>query len=81
MPAVAAKPPGRLLRMLLLSSAALTASASAVVVDVSGNLSTDFNSVVGVGNSARLTANTKASWQGGTFAQNVDLNTSVFTID
>ncbi len=69
--------------MLLLGAALLAAvtSASAAVTDLSGTLTQALDTVVGAGNSGRLTANTKVYFGGTTAASNVDLNSYQFTIN
>jgi len=63
-------------RLFLLGAAALAAatSAPAAVTDISGSLTQVLDTVVGTGNSGRLTANTQTMWYGTTSSSNVDLN-------
>jgi hypothetical protein len=69
-------------RLFLLGAAlAATATAPAAVTDISGNLASTLDTVVGAGNSARLTANATAYYGGTTAASNVDLNNFQFTIN
>jgi lysophospholipase L1-like esterase len=65
----------------LLCVAVLTASASAAVVDINGDLTVPLQTVVGAGNSARLVGPTKTIWNGTNNSVNVDLNGFDFTID
>ena len=72
---------GMVRRLLLLGIAALAATASAAVTDLSGNLTVVLDSAVGAGNSGRLTADTKSHWGGTTASSSVDLNGFQFTIN
>ena len=72
---------GMVRRLLLLGIAALAATASAAVTDLSGNLTVVLDSAVGAGNSGRLTADTKSHWGGTTASSNLDLNNYQFTIN
>lgn len=67
--------------LTLLSAAALTASASAAVVDINGDLALPLQTVVGAGNSARLVGPAKTIWNSTNNSINVDLNGFDFTID
>jgi hypothetical protein len=71
----------RALWIAAISAASLTASASAAVTDISGDLGDTLDNVVGPGNTARLIANTKTFWAGGTFNSAVDLNNFTLNID
>jgi hypothetical protein len=72
---------GRISQLILLSTTLLTISASAAVVDISGDLPGTFNALMTSGDSARLTADAKTWYDQGTFPQPVDLNSFTLTID
>jgi len=62
-------------RLLLLGAAlAAAATAAAAVTDLSGSLASPLDTVVGAGNSGRLTANTTTKYDGTTASSNVNLN-------
>jgi lysophospholipase L1-like esterase len=70
-------------RLLLLGVATLAATigAPAAVTDISGTLTQVLDSVVGAGNSGRLTANTQSYWAGTNSVSDVDLNSFQFSLD